>query len=228
VSNQPLRYEVKMVCSETYLDAVRMWTRLHPAAFFEAYPPRQVNSLYFDSFEVGAFNDNLDGISQRNKLRLRWYGPDLSHVRDGRLELKSRHGYLGTKAYYPLAEALDFGRLSWLEIGQRLRAQVGMPFRPWLEQFPHPYLVTSYQREYYETMDRSVRMTIDYNLFTYEQWLYTSPNLTLSSPLAAVVVEVKAPREHYRRVSDILSSIPLRVSKNSKYVSGILQNLSAL
>ena len=227
MSDQPLRYEVKLVCAETYLDDVRMWTRLHPAAFFEAYPPRQVNSLYFDSFEVGAFNDNLDGVSQRDKLRLRWYGADMVNVK-GILELKSRRSHLGAKAYYPLTTVLDFGQMSWAEIVQALHTELDMKFKPWLERFPHPYLITSYQREYYETTDRVVRLTIDYNLLTYEQWLSTSPNLTLSSTLAALVVEVKAPREHYRRVSDILSSIPLRVSKNSKYVNGVLQNLSGL
>jgi hypothetical protein len=70
---QSTRYEVKMACDQVYLPDVRAWVQLHPAAFIEAYPLRQVNSLYFDTLDGDCLNANLIGISERRKLRLRWY-----------------------------------------------------------------------------------------------------------------------------------------------------------
>jgi hypothetical protein len=39
----------------------------------KAYDERRVNSLYFDDLSFPAVRDNLAGISQRNKKRLRLY-----------------------------------------------------------------------------------------------------------------------------------------------------------
>ena len=55
-----------------------------------------VNSLYFDTYEVGCLTDNLFGVSDRTKLRFRWYGDDFRRVR-GHLELKGKSNQLGWK-----------------------------------------------------------------------------------------------------------------------------------
>ena len=66
---QPTRYEIKMTCDEVFLGEVRAWVNLHPEVFLEAYPPRRVNSLYFDTLERDCLNDNLIGASDRAKNR---------------------------------------------------------------------------------------------------------------------------------------------------------------
>lgn len=222
------RYEIKMTCDEVYVSDVRAWVNLHPGAFVEAYPPRQVNSLYFDTREAGCLTDNLVGISERTKLRFRWYGEDCSAVR-GILELKCKLNQLGWKEQYPVPFTVDLTTTSWSTLLEHMRERVDGPFSVWLSYLNQPTLITSYMREYYESIDRQVRVTIDYDLVSYEQITHLKPNLVIGTPTPGqVVVEVKADGSLHRRVSDTLSSFPLQVGRNSKYVSGLVDALCFL
>ena len=102
------RYEIKLACPESQgqVALVRAWVRTHRAAFMVAYPPRRVNNIYFDSHTLSNLDDNLAGISERCKLRLRWYGADTAIVR-GQLELKQKSNTLGSKIVRPLPFMLD-------------------------------------------------------------------------------------------------------------------------
>ena len=42
--------------------------------FKNQYPPRKINSIYFDNNNLSNITQNLDGISNRVKYRVRWYG----------------------------------------------------------------------------------------------------------------------------------------------------------
>jgi hypothetical protein len=81
-------------------------------------------------------------------------------------------------------------------------------------------------REYYESIDCPIRVTIDYNVVAYEQLTHLKPNLRIKAPVPPhVVVEVKAEPALHRRISDVLSSFPIQVGRNSKYVNGVLGSL---
>jgi hypothetical protein len=225
---KPARYEIKSTCDEFYLPDVRAWVNLHPDAFVETYPPRQVNNLYFDTREMDCLIDNLSGTGQRRKLRLRWYGDSYSAVR-GTLELKCKSNQLGWKERYPVPFTYDLTTISWEALLERIREHVDGPFSVWLSYLSQPVLINSYMREYYETMDRQVRVTIDYNQLAYEQIVHLTPNLAIKAPLPSrVVVEVKADAALHRRVSNVLSSFPLQVERNSKYVNGVIESLCFL
>ncbi len=167
--------------------------------------------------------DNLIGISRRTKLRFRWYGDDISVVQ-GVLELKCKSSQLGWKKHHSVGEGFDLMKISWRELLRRLREQVNDgEFSFWLSQLSWPVLITRYMREYYESTDHRVRVTIDYDLAFYEQITHWMPNLHLRAPVPGrVVVEVKADESLHRRVSDVLTSFPLQVERNSKYVGGVL------
>jgi hypothetical protein len=225
---QSPRYEVKMTCDEMYLPDVHTWLNLHPDTFIEAYPPRQVNSLYFDTRENDCLMDNLIGTGQRQKLRFRWYGAGYSAVR-GALELKRKLNQLGWKVHYPVPVTFDLMTTSWSSLMWQMREQVDGPFSIWLSYLNQPTLINSYTREYYESMDHQVRVTIDYDQVAYEQITHLTPNLVDKAPIPSqVVVEIKADATLHRRVSDVLSSLPLQVGRNSKYVSGLIGALCFL
>jgi hypothetical protein len=210
------------------LPDVRAWVNLHPDGFVEAYPPRQVNNLYFDTHEIDCLIENLNGTDQRRKLRLRWYGDDHSAVR-GALELKCRSNQLGWKMHYPIPFTYDLTTTSWNVLLVYMREHTDGLFSVWLSYLSQPVLINSYMREYYETMDRQVRVTIDYNQAAYEQIVHLTPNLMIKAPVPSqVVVEVKADAALHRRVSNVLSSFPLQVGRNSKYVSGVIESLCFL
>ncbi|MCB9850126.1 MAG: VTC domain-containing protein [Phycisphaerales bacterium] len=68
------RYEIKFTVPIAYAHRINAWLRAHPAGFRKLYPARQVNSLYLDSIELASYTQNLSGVAERGKLRLRWYG----------------------------------------------------------------------------------------------------------------------------------------------------------
>lgn len=218
---RPTRYEIKMLYERTYLDQVRAWVRLHPDAFTESYPPRQVNNLYFDTREMDLLNDNLAGISERTKLRLRWYGKQCSAIQ-GTLELKHKANQLGWRQSCSIPATMDLTTISWSELVRQLQNHATGDIRVWLSRADQPALINQYMREYYESLDRQVRVTIDYDQAVYDQTVYAAPNLASRTPIEdQVVIEVKADASLHRRVSNVLSSFPLRAEKNSKYVRGV-------
>lgn len=221
-ATESIRYEIKMTCDEMLLPDVRSWVRLHPDSFAEAYPPRQVNNLYLDTQEADCLNANLIGVDERGKLRFRWYGKSDRAVQ-GTWELKCKADRLGSKHRYPVPFTFDLATVSWQEWMRQMRTQVDGFMAVWLSYVDRPTLLNRYQREYYESFDRQVRITVDYDQEVYAQLPYPMPNLTLKTPIESkVVLEVKSAPALYRRVSDVLSSLPLQVARNSKYVNGVL------
>ena len=96
-----LRYELKFVLNENMLFEFLQFVKIIGA--FNKYPSRGVKSLYFDTINFESIKDNLSGVSQRQKLRLRWYENKSTHPV---LELKKRNGRIGDKKKY-IIEALS-------------------------------------------------------------------------------------------------------------------------
>ncbi len=53
-----LRYDLKLAFHPQRLAAARSWLRLHPEGFHQAHPPRVVNNLYFDTWQMNSFHAN--------------------------------------------------------------------------------------------------------------------------------------------------------------------------
>ncbi len=56
------------------------------------HPKRKINSLYFDDLKYSSINENLDGISQKKKYRIRWYGLK-NKLNNPVLEIKIRKNF---------------------------------------------------------------------------------------------------------------------------------------
>ena len=220
-SPESTRYEVKMTCPELYLADVRSWVCLHPDLFLEAYPPRQVNNIYLDTYAADYMRDHLDGVGSRQKLRFRWYGEDHKSVQ-GVLEQKCKSGHLGWKRRWPIPGSFDLAQTSWHEWLDRLRGQTSDEALVWLNRIHRPTLINRYVREYYETIEDQIRLTIDYQMRMYDQVSYSAPNLAFPIPSAhLVVIEVKSSPADLSRLSGVFSGFPIRAMRSSKYVTGM-------
>jgi hypothetical protein len=196
------RYEVKMPCEPHRLPQVQAWVRLHPAHWRIAYPPRQVNNIYFDTADCQGLNDNLGGTGTRGK-----------------------EGTVGWKGVRPIHVTLDLAHQSWPEACRSIREAADTRASLWLAQFAHPVLINHYQRAYYVTADQTVRLTIDTELRAYDQRFSDWPNLRRPAVIADhVVIELKAPADRlsYQRLAEALDRFPLRPDRHSKYVQGML------
>jgi hypothetical protein len=219
-----LRYEIKLVCDAHLLPQARSWIRLHPAGFVVAYPPRRVNSLYFDTLHLSSLDDNLTGGNTRQKLRLRWYGEETTSIQPY-LELKQKHNLLGRKKREQLGCTLDL-TWPWPEILQTLRANSSPEWQIHLQTVNQPTLLNHYQREYYVIPDGTIRTTLDFAQAAYDQRLSPRPNLHARLPIAdTIVIEIKSTQEQIERLQEIVGSFPVRRSRNSKYVNSLLAAL---
>ena len=216
------RYELKLVVTETTISQVRSWIRLHPAGFRQAYSPRCVNSIYLDTPGYRNLNENLAGVKDRQKLRLRWYGQVGSTVENPVLELKIKEGQMGRKKQEELSCSFDLTN-SWPKVLLTVKTAVSATFLPLLNQHSQPTIINSYQREYYVTPDQQIRLTLDFDQRVYDQRLSLMPNLKRPSPIEKeVVIELKTSAEQAQRLTTIMGYFPLLRSRNSKYVKGML------
>jgi len=216
------RYELKLVTPETGISVVRSWIRLHPAGFRTAFPPRRINSIYLDTPGYRNLSENLAGIEDRQKLRLRWYGELSPIVENPVLELKIKEAQMGHKKQEKLDHVLDLSN-SWKEVLTQAKTAVSPSFLPILKQHSQPTIINSYQREYYVTPDQIIRLTLDFDQRVFDQRLSMIPNLKRPLPIEKeLVIELKAPPEQTGRITDIMGRFPLLRSRNSKYVKGMM------
>ncbi len=222
-----LRFELKFACEASYLAQARSWLRLHPEGFREAYPPRWVHSLYLDTPNLNSFNANLEGVADREKLRLRWYGEgELESVATNPvLELKYKRNLLGGKKQQRLDCVLDWKR-PYVDLLPQIKQQAATEWQQWLTAASQPVLLNRYRREYYVTVDGGIRATLDYAQSAYDQRLQLYPNLTRQLNLSdLIVIELKTASEHSHRLQWASGRFPIPRSRNSKYVNGVMAGL---
>jgi len=216
------RYELKLVTPETGISVVRSWIRLHPGGFRTAFPPRRVNSIYLDTPGYRNLSENLAGIENRQKLRLRWYGTLSSVVENPVLEIKIKEAQMGHKKQEKLNGSLDLTS-NWKDVLSLAKTAVPPSFLPILKQHSQPTIINSYQREYYVTPDQQIRLTLDFDQRVFDQRLSMMPNWKRPLPIEKeLVIELKAPQNQTDRITDIMGHFPLLRSRNSKYVKGMM------
>jgi len=215
------RLEIKFVADERYEQLLESWFAGHPACFAEPFPARWVNNVYFDTYDYLAFRQNLSGASQRYKVRYRWYGEHGLPDR-GSLEVKCKRNFYGWKIRYPRDEAPSQAGDRWRDIRRRLAERLPAAGRTWLAANPQPVILNRYHRRYLVTHDQRVRATIDTRLCVYDQRYKPHPNLSHAANLQRLlVVELKFERSERERASRLVEGLPLRVSRHSKYVTGV-------
>ncbi len=212
------RFEVKMVCEERAQAQVIADLKAQPAGLRVLYPERWVQSIYFDTHEGAALQENLAGTSQREKLRLRWYGEDQSEVR-GRLERKLRRNQLGRKEVLPLQDPFQVGGLDRLRFMRRLMAAIPPSGRVHLAPGLEPVQWIRYRRQYFGSFDGRLRVTVDRDLAACD--LRDRWRVSWSRPSALprlLIIECKAASQHEVEVRELLRGLRLQVGRCSKFV----------
>jgi len=215
------RLEIKFVTDECHWPNIARWFDLHPAHFIESYPGRWVNNVYFDTYGYLAFRQNLDGASQRHKVRYRWYG-ERRLPAAGALEIKCKRNYFGWKHRFAVTDAPCAEGDRWQDVRRKLLLSLPDRARLWLKVNPQPVILNRYHRRYLATHDGKLRVTIDTRQCLYDQRYKARPNVEHAANLPhAMVVELKFDRAERQRASAIVSGLPVRAARNSKYVIGV-------
>jgi len=215
------RYERKLLPGGCSLSEVLALVRRHPALFREVYPERIINNVYLDRADLSDYFDHINGVAQRSKLRIRWYGALHGCVAAPALEHKVKDGYVMGKTSEPLPAMELNGRLDQRFL-EDLRRRATISERAKFElDARHPTLVNRYSRRYFLSGDGRFRLTIDTGLqflspeTLREQWAAEPP------PGFEIVIELKFVPEAAGSAEGITSAFPFRVTRCSKYVLGI-------
>ena len=215
------RLEIKFAAYEVQFHTLLHWIHMHPACFFTPFPDRQVNNIYFDMHNYHAFAENLSGASSRTKIRYRWYGEAIGPDA-GSLEVKCRRNYFGWKHRYTVSEPPYKSGYSLKDIRQALLEQLSPDGKNWLNASPFPIILNRYDRKYFLSWDKKIRITMDTKQAVWDQRFKSSPNFEYQANIPrALVVEIKFDRNDRKLASKILQNIPVRVSRHSKYINGV-------
>lgn len=215
-----LRYEIKMVFNALRLDEVRSWVYAHSDAFRVAYPPRQVNNIYFDTIEHNLMMDHIDGVVNRSKVRFRWYGESWL-TQGGQIEVKIKENQLGYKKIQLIPDATDVSQSSWADILDVLQRDSSDEFLLLMKSLM-PVVINQYRREYYVSMDGLIRLTLDYDMCAFGQTFGFRPNTSFQQTLQNnVIIEMKSMKKNHKRIADSLAEFPLYCKQNSKYLNGM-------
>lgn len=221
------RFERKMMIPfNLSLQEVETLISIHPAFFTELYSLRQINNIYFDSFNLSSYYQNIDGDANKRKVRIRWYGELFGDVKQPTLEVKIKNGEVGSKLMHPMPP-FHFGKsFNILDYRNKLEDQDNHLFQE-LSSL-NPVLVNSYQRKYFQSMDKNFRITIDWNIRFFK--IDNSNNLFLFENIDPNyrVLEIKYDREFDQYASGLINHFPFRISKSSKYISGLINFYSEI
>lgn len=213
------RYELKMVCQEDAYFRVRAALRLHPMAIRPLYSPRKVQSVYLDTLGRAALEDNLAGISHREKIRFRWYGEEARGVK-GQLENKIRENMQGWKQILKINKTFDVEGQNSHGFLSKLREEATPGWKVRLSRGLYPVQWIQYEREYYATHHKRIRITLDRKLRAWDQRGRVRLSSRFHTPIPRfLVVEMKCSAHDFDAAQDLARSLPIPVDKCSKFVT---------
>lgn len=163
-----------------------------------------VKTLYFDNYMDKALKEKFDGVSYREKFRIRYYNSDTDFIR---LEKKSKKGGLCYKESVPITkkdcEKLLKGDISFLinsenDLLKELYAKMHY-------QMLRPKCIVAYTRESFICAQGNTRVTLDSNISGSNNVLeFLNPSLSFTKLFNNSVLEVKWDEYLPQLVKDIV------------------------
>jgi hypothetical protein len=226
-SKENIRFERKFRVEDLTKEELEQVVRINPSHFREVFHPRTINSIYLDTHKFSSYFENLMGIPERLKIRIRWYGSPFGLIKNPVLEIKLRRGFLGTKRRYALENFRLDRKFSLKKIKKIISDSKATDLIKAEIKSLNFSLFNTYVRRYFLSADQNFRLTIDYGVRFIG--LNKSANTFLkTADDEAFILELKYNQRDDDKVAEITTHFPFRLTKNSKYVIGVerLNNLN--
>jgi hypothetical protein len=215
------RYERKFVADRLTLAEVLALVKRHPAAFRETYPARYVNNLYLDSPDLRDYRDHVNGIAQRTKTRIRWYGAWAGRLDTPALERKLKQGQVSGKLSHRLPPLSMNGHVWKPDLETAFDSAELPPLARSALHHLQPSLLNRYQRHYFQSADARFRLTVDSGLQFAAARQAQGLSVSFGPPAAPVVIEIKYGLAEAEKAPQVTNVLPFRLTRCSKYVLGI-------
>ena len=210
------RFERKYVFNGIDINKITLAIYRSNFNFFSLFPDRKVNSIYFDDKDLTSISANLDGVTDKEKVRVRWYG-NSQIIDNSKLEIKRKSEFLVSKNNYELKLPKKFKfqerkNISYLkDYLNKLKELKKITQKPL-----YPILSTHYLRSYFLSSNRLIRLTMDKNIEYIH--LIDNKDINLKYKTQNIIIELKYKKELDNFVRSKIRNISVRFSKNSKYI----------
>ena len=218
---EELRHERKFLITDHSEKDVEQMIKLHPACFSEIFHQRTINNIYFDTLGFNNYYDNVEGETDRLKVRIRWYDDLLCKIEKPTLEFKIKKGLLGKKESYPLLPFTLDTNFSKTQIRQSISSEKTPIHVRDLVNSLKPSLLNCYSRKYFLSADGQFRITIDWELTYYRINYSGNTFLNRSVDYATTVLELKYDSSLETEAKQIGNHFPFAMTKSSKYLQGM-------
>jgi len=218
--NNKYRYERKFIINNPFIDSLDLIRNFFPLEINEIYSERRINSLYYDTDDYEFANQNIEGFSNRYKIRVRYYGVTKSFL-DPVLEIKSKKGFVGSK-YKIALNKFDLQK-NMFSLSYMLN-DINFPINLRdILLLVKPKLFVSYTRKYYESNCGKYRFTFDKNI-TFKGTEHADEINNFETDVFQNylnrILEIKYNNnENFAHLLDI--RFPFRLTANSKYLVGL-------
>lgn len=215
------RYERKFYVDNFNREEIENMLKFHPAMFKEIYYERRINSIYFDSFGLQHYFDNINGITRRLKVRIRWYEDLFGFIEKPMLELKIKHNLHVGKLLY-LLEPFTLDNVFSIDTIRNIFRKSSCPevFKLHLMKLNFS-LLNSYMRKYFLSSDQKYRVTIDDDMEVYKIATYQNNFLHKSKDNKGIILELKYNKPDDKFADYITNNFSFRMTRSSKYVDGL-------
>lgn len=219
--NHQWRYERKYLSTNWHYRHVESVIAQHPALFRPIYQQRSVNNIYLDSIDYHHYRMNVDGLQERVKVRVRWYGEMFGEIEKPGLELKIKDAAVGYKMRFDLQKFSLTRNFSFTNLIDFRDPESIQPTMRSLVSSLHPTLLNGYKRKYFLSSCGRFRLTLDWDLQYFRIFKENNNFLCNYRSANAVVVELKYDVDHESHAREIADSLPFPITRNSKYVVGL-------
>ena len=162
----------------------------------QIYQPRKIQSLYFENLNYEMYNDSLEGLTPRKKIRVRNYPGTEDKNQYLEMKISSVEGRFKTR------KIIDKNKFNYIKTKGILDSQYGLC---------KPCLYVIYDREYFKIDD--VRISIDNNISykLYPENIYEKDESS--------IVEIKTSIN--KNLDKLTEDFPFQKNRFSKYCNAV-------
>jgi hypothetical protein len=217
------RRETKYLLHDADVGKIRSLLKGNARRLIHNEPISTVRSIYFDNVMLDDCQANLDGISPRKKVRLRWY--DSLNPKDVLFfEIKWRDNRITGKHRLELGLKQEVSKLAYRQIINNLIDILPPQHAADSLKRSEPIVMVEYRREHFSSADEQLRATLDYDLAFYDQTGKRAISTSFPCRMPEMfVMEAKGPEAYQQEVKELLYPFKPRAGACSKYVHGCLQ-----
>ena len=181
--------------------------------FKSVYEKRKVNSIYFDTNDFKFYEENINGISRRKKVILRWYN---NQFKKPTVEIKIKKGFLGWKENHKFLYNNNIFNIHELLKRKKFFKDINIFNKYNL----YPVINISYIREYFQSFCGNFRATVDTDIKISNDFSDICNKFILQKDI--MEFKYDSTKDESFRIFLKSTNFKFRFQKYSKYVSGIL------